>query len=169
MSEVFDVDALVRQAEEAAAAATSTEEIREVSVRWTGKKSALGQAGRSLGELDPEERRALGQTLHTARETIEALIEARRAEIQSEELSTEMAAGRIDLTEFIPGSVPAPRSRGHLNLVSQTQMALEDVFVGMGFEVAEGPEIETDWYNFSALNIPPAHPAVACGTPFTST
>jgi phenylalanyl-tRNA synthetase alpha chain len=70
-----------------------------------------------------------------------------------------MAESRIDLTEFLPGSVAAPAARGHLNLVSKTQVSLEDVFVGMGFEVAEGPEIETDWYNFGALNIPPAHPA----------
>lgn len=159
MSEPVDVEALVHQAEEAAAAAASTEEIREVSVRWVGKKSALAQAGRSLGELEPEDRRQLGQQLQAARATVEALIEQRRAEIQDEELSTEMAAGRIDLSEFLPGSIPAPRSRGHLNLVSKTQTSLEDVFVGMGFEVAEGPEIETDWYNFSALNIPPAHPA----------
>ena len=70
-----------------------------------------------------------------------------------------MAEGRIDLTEFLPGSVAPPVARGHVNLVTRTQTALEDVFVGMGFEVAEGPEIETDWYNFGALNIPPAHPA----------
>ena len=70
-----------------------------------------------------------------------------------------MARSRIDLTEFVPGSLPAPARRGHLHLVTQTQAALEDVFVGMGFEVEEGPEIETDWYNFEALNIPPAHPA----------
>ena len=59
----------------------------------------------------------------------------------------------------MPGSVPGADARGHLHLVTQTRDALEDVFVGMGFEVAEGPEIETDWYNFGALNIPPAHPA----------
>jgi phenylalanyl-tRNA synthetase alpha chain len=70
-----------------------------------------------------------------------------------------MAASRLDLTEYVPGSATAPVSRGHLHLVSQTRDALEDVFVGMGFEVAEGPEIESDWYNFGALNIPPAHPA----------
>ena len=70
-----------------------------------------------------------------------------------------MAESRLDLTEFIAGLGAGPPARGHLHLVSQTRDALEDVFVGMGFEVAEGPEIETDWYNFGALNIPPAHPA----------
>ncbi len=90
---------------------------------------------------------------------MERLLEDRRAEIVAAERAREMAESRIDLTEFIPGSLPASAVRGHLNLVSRTQAALEDVFVGMGFEVAEGPEIETDWYNFGALNIPPAHPA----------
>ena len=101
----------------------------------------------------------LGQRLHEARNAIEGLIEKRRVEISFEELSREMADSRIDLTEFIPGSVAAPALPGHLHLVSLTRDELEDVFVGMGFEVAEGPEIETDWFNFGALNIPPAHPA----------
>ncbi len=132
-------------------------------MRWpprsTGKKSPLAQAGRHLGSLEPDARKELGKRLHEARTTVEALVEARRSEIGQAELARELADSRIDLTEFIPGRVAAPLARGHRNLVSQTQVALEDVFVGMGFEVAEGPEIETDWYNFGALNIPPAHPA----------
>jgi phenylalanyl-tRNA synthetase alpha chain len=76
-----------------------------------------------------------------------------------DELAAAMEADRLDLTEVIISEVRSPTARGHLHLVSQTRDALEDVFVGMGFDVAEGPEIETDWYNFGALNIPPAHPA----------
>jgi phenylalanyl-tRNA synthetase alpha chain len=125
----------------------------------SGKKSPLAEAHRSLGGLDAEARKELGRRLHEARSTIEELVERRRGEISFEELSREMAHARIDLTEFIPGSIAAPPARGHLHLVSQTRDELEDVFVGMGFEVAEGPEIETDWFNFGALNIPPAHPA----------
>jgi phenylalanyl-tRNA synthetase alpha chain len=159
MDETVDLDGLVEQARVAAAAASTTEEIREMAASVTGKKSALAQAGRHLGSLEPDERKELGRKLHEARATVEALIEVRRTEIAAAELAREMAESRIDLTEFIPGTVAAPKARGHLNLVSQTQAALEDVFVGMGFEVAEGPEIETDWYNFGALNIPPAHPA----------
>ena len=124
-----------------------------------GKKSALARAGRQLGSLEPESRKELGRALHEARATVDALLESRRAEIAASELAREMAEGRIDLTEFLPGSVAPPVARGHVNVVTRTQTALEDVFVGMGFEVAEGPEIETDWYNFGALNIPPAHPA----------
>jgi phenylalanyl-tRNA synthetase alpha chain len=155
----FDPDALVDEARTAAAACRTTEEIRELAASLTGKKSLLAQASRSLGSLEPEVRREVGQRLHVARTAIEELIERRRAEIASEELTRLMAESRIDLTEFIPGSIPAPPLPGHLHLVSLTRDALEDVFVGMGFEVAEGPEIETDWFNFGALNIPPAHPA----------
>jgi len=159
VAETVDLDVLVDQARTAAAAAGTTEEIREVAASVTGKKSPLAQAGRRLGSLEPGERKELGRALHEARATVEALIEARRTDIAAAELAREMADSRIDLTEFIPGLAAAPAARGHLNLVSRTQASLEDVFVGMGFEVAEGPEIETDWYNFGALNIPPAHPA----------
>ncbi|MGO8870414.1 MAG: phenylalanine--tRNA ligase subunit alpha [Acidimicrobiales bacterium] len=159
MSESPDLDVLVEQAKEAIASAASTEDIRQVAASVTGKKSPLAEASRSLGSLEPELRKELGQKLHVARVTIDELIERKRTEIKFEELAQEMTQARIDLTEFIPGCIPAPRSRGHLHLVTQTQRALEDVFIGMGFEVAEGPEIETDWFNFGALNIPPAHPA----------
>jgi len=159
VSSTPDIDDLVAQARQAVAAATTIEEIREVSTAVSGKKSPLAQAGRHLGTLDPEARKALGQRLNAARAAIEQLIEERRAEVGAAELAREMEADRIDLSEFIDGSIPAPARRGHLHLVTQTRDELEDVFVGMGFEVAEGPEIETDWFNFGALNIPPAHPA----------
>jgi phenylalanyl-tRNA synthetase alpha chain len=154
-----DIEALVAEATAAVAAATSTEDIRGVAAAVSGKKSPLAQAGRTLGALEPEARKELGRQLHEARTIIEDLIDQRRTEISTVELAKEMSEARIDLTEFIPGSIPAPAARGHLHLVTQTQGELEDVFVGMGFEVAEGPEIETDWFNFGALNIPPAHPA----------
>ena len=156
---MVDIDGLVDQARAAIAAARSTEEIREVAASVTGKKSGLARVGRELGSLDPGARKELGSRLHAARTTVERLLEDRRAEIATAERAREMAESRIDLTEFIPGSRPVPAARGHVNLVTRTQSALEDVFVGMGFEVAEGPEIESDWYNFGALNIPPAHPA----------
>jgi phenylalanyl-tRNA synthetase alpha chain len=156
---MVDIDGLVDQARTAIAAARSTEEIREVAASVTGKKSGLARVGRELGSLDPGVRKELGSKLHAARSTVERLLEDRRAEIATAERAREMAESRIDLTEFIPGSRSVPAARGHVNLVTRTQSALEDVFVGMGFEVAEGPEIESDWYNFGALNIPPAHPA----------
>jgi phenylalanyl-tRNA synthetase alpha chain len=159
MTDSIDVDALVAEARESVAGARTTEEIRQVAASVSGKKSVLAVASRGLAGLEPEARKVLGQRLGEARATIEALIVQRRAEIAQDELAREMADNGIDLTEFVAGLVPAPPMAGHLHLVSLTRDALEDVFVGMGFEVAEGPEIETDWYNFEALNIPPAHPA----------
>jgi phenylalanyl-tRNA synthetase alpha chain len=116
-------------------------------------------AHRALGTLEPEARKELGQLLHEARQTIEGLLERRRTEITLAEMERTMQSDRLDLSEFIPSRPRPAFGRGHLNLVSQTRDQLEDVFVGMGFEVAEGPDVESDWYNFGALNIPPAHPA----------
>jgi phenylalanyl-tRNA synthetase alpha chain len=154
-----DVDALVEEARDAVAAARSTEEIRQVAAAVAGKKSPISAAYRTLGGLDDEARRSLGARLHAARAAIDELVEQRREEIRYEELAREMAEARADLTEFVAGSVVTPPARGHLHLVTQTRDELEDVFLGMGFEVAEGPEIESDWFNFGALNMPPAHPA----------
>jgi phenylalanyl-tRNA synthetase alpha chain len=154
-----EVEALVDEARAAIAGATTTEEIRQVATAVSGKKSPLTEANRALGGLDPEARRELGRHLHDARVTIDEMVTRRRTELERIELAASMEADRLDLTEYVRGSVTSPPQRGHLHLVSQTRDALEDVFVGMGFEVAEGPEIETDWYNFGALNIPPAHPA----------
>ncbi len=159
MIEGLDLPTLLDEARTAIASATTTEEIRTVAASVSGKKSPLASAGRVLGGLDADTRRELGRQVQEARAVIADLLERRRQDIRAAELARELEADRVDLTEFIPGSIPAPAERGHLHLVSQTRDALEDVFVGMGFEVAEGPEIETDWYNFGALNIPPGHPA----------
>jgi phenylalanyl-tRNA synthetase alpha chain len=162
MSDAPDVEALVAEAEEAIAAARTTEDIQRVATQVAGKKSPLSEANRSLGGLDPESRKQLGQRLHEARATVDDRLERRRTEIQLAEMKATMQADLVDLSEYIPGTlgtVTSPPSRGHLHVVSETRDELEDVFVGMGFEVAEGPDIETDWYNFGALNIPAAHPA----------
>ncbi|HWD52510.1 MAG TPA: phenylalanine--tRNA ligase subunit alpha [Acidimicrobiales bacterium] len=179
MSDAPDIQALVADAETAIAAARTTEDITRVTTQVAGKKSPLSEAHRSLGKLDPEARKQLGQRLHEARTTIDGLLDRRRAEIQLAEMQASMRSDLLDLSEFVPApatatansaaaatatttttvATTAPSLRGHLHLVSQTRDELEDVFVGMGFEVAEGPDIETDWYNFGALNIPPAHPA----------
>jgi phenylalanyl-tRNA synthetase alpha chain len=159
MSTALDIDALVKDAEVAISAARTTEDIRQVATEVGGKKSPLAEAHRGLGALAPEARKELGRLLHEARTTIDTLVECRRTEIRFAEMQATMESDRIDLSEFIPGTVKSSPTRGHLHLVSQTRDALEDVFVGMGYEVAEGPDIETDWFNFGALNIPPAHPA----------
>ncbi len=112
MNDQLDVDALVEQATAAIASASSTEAIRQVAASVSGKKSPLAVASRSLGRLDPDVRRQLGQQLHEARTTVERLLEQRRSEISATELSREMSEARIDLTEFIPGSIPAPPAAG---------------------------------------------------------
>jgi phenylalanyl-tRNA synthetase alpha chain len=136
------------------AGAGSVEELDRVSGEVAGKRSVLASLGRSLGALDPEERRARGAELQAVRGRLEAAAAERRAALEAEERRRALDADRMDLTEVLGDS-----GRGHLHLLTQTRDELEDVFVGMGYRVAEGPEAETDWYNFEALNMPPAHPA----------
>jgi phenylalanyl-tRNA synthetase alpha chain len=154
-----DPGALEAEALAAIRAATSTEELAAVESAILGKRSALGAAHRALGGLGPEERRTVGAALHEVRGRIEHLVEDRRGELAAHERVAALEADRMDLTEVVVADVRTPLLRGHKHLVTKTREALEDVFVAMGFTVAEGREAETDWYNFEALNIPPAHPA----------
>ncbi|MDQ1437048.1 MAG: phenylalanyl-tRNA synthetase alpha chain [Acidimicrobiaceae bacterium] len=119
------------------------------------KRGPLVDLNSRLKELAAEDRPRFGQLLKDARQTVQARIDALAAAKESAERAARLEAERLDLTEVLPG----PPTRGHLSLVTQTRDELEDVFVGMGFTVAEGPEVETDWHNFEALNIPKAHPA----------
>ena len=155
----LDIDGIAGDGERAIAAAPSTEALSQVETDLLGKRSVLTRAHRTLGGLDPEARKEAGRRLHEVRSRLEACLAARRSELAEAERVEALRADRLDLTEVIPGRVLSPPARGHLHLVTQARAELEDVFVGMGFTVAEGPEAETDWYNFEALNMPPAHPA----------
>jgi phenylalanyl-tRNA synthetase alpha chain len=155
----LDIDGLAREAAEAIAAAPTTEALAQVETEYLGKRSALTRAHRALGGLDPEARREAGRRLNEARTQLDEQLDVRRAQLAEAERAAVLAADRLDLTEVIAAQVRSAPGRGHLHLVTQAQAELEDVFVGMGFTVAEGPEAESDWYNFEALNIPPAHPA----------
>ena len=135
-------------------AATDPDQLRVAESEVLGKRSALAGLNQRLGQLSPEERRSAGQLLNAARTRLKELADRRRQELEAEARAARLDAERLDLTEVAPGP-----ERGHLNLVTQTRDELEDVFIGMGYAVAEGPEVETDWYNFEALNIPKAHPA----------
>ncbi len=154
-----DSEAITNDGAAAIGKAASTDELAQVETQWLGKRSVLAKAHRALGALDPEGRREMGRRLQEVRATLEGKLAARRAELAAAERADFLVDDRLDLTEVIPARVPAPLTRGHLHLVTQARDELEDVFVGMGFTVAEGPEAETDWYNFEALNMPPAHPA----------
>jgi len=135
-------------------AATTLDELRVVESDLLGKKGSLAELKKGLGALDAEGRREVGAALNVARESIEHLLAERRRSLEAVERAAMIAAERLDLTE-----TTGHRARGSVHLVTQTWDRLVDVFVGMGFTVAEGPEVETDWYNFEALNIPAAHPA----------
>ncbi len=128
--------------------------LDEVEREVLGKRSALSSFKRRLGGLEPDERRAVGSALNEAAETLRSALALRRSDLQATQRSARLADERIDLTE-----VRASRQSGHLHLVTQVIEELEDVFVGLGFTVAEGPEVEDDWHNFTALNFGEHHPA----------
>lgn len=136
------------------AAATTSAALAELSADLLGKRSDLASRKQRLGQLAPEERKEEGRRLNDERLAIEAALAARRAELEATERAARLEAERLDLTEVVPRL-----RRGHLHLVTQAVESLEDTFVGMGFTVAEGPVVETDWYNFEALNFPAGHPA----------
>ncbi len=151
------IDDIQRIAADAAArigAASTVEELRAVETDVLGRRSPLTDVKKQLGGLDTEQRKAVGMALNEAVRSLEALMSAKVTELQQTERASQAEAERLDLTE-----VEIAHRRGHLHLVTQTHDRLEDVFVGMGFTVAEGPEAETDWYNFEALNFPAGHPA----------
>ena len=151
---IDDIQRITADAGARVSAASTVEELRAVETEVLGRRSALTELKKQLGGLDPEQRKAVGMALNEALQSIEALVAARSADLAQSELASRVEAERLDLTE-----VEVARGRGHLHLVTQTHDRLEDVFVGMGFTVAEGPEAETDWYNFEALNFPAGHPA----------
>ncbi|MCL4423473.1 MAG: phenylalanine--tRNA ligase subunit alpha [Actinobacteria bacterium] len=147
-------EALGEKAEQEVSSCETLEALRQLEGALLGKRSRLAQLHQQLGSLDPSERKVLGRLLNERKARLKSLIDTRRAELDRADEQARLAAERMDLTEVIAG-----RRRGTLHLVSRTQSELEDTFVGMGFTVAEGPEVETDWNNFEALNIPPDHPA----------
>ena len=137
------------------ASAGSTAALEELRVRYLGRKAELPNLLRGVAQLPPEERGTVGRAANQARQALEGLIEARAGELEAGELDARLAADRVDVT--LPGEPPQPV--GRLHLLSATWRELEDVFVGLGFTVVEGPEIETVHYNFDALNHSPTHPA----------
>ena len=134
--------------------AATVDELRAAETEVLGKAGPLTALKKQLGGLEPDERKAAGQALNAARTEVDALLAERLADLEAAERRARLEAERLDLTEHAPR-----HRRGHLHLVTQTVERLEDVFVGLGFTVAEGPEVETDWFNFEALNLPPSHPA----------
>ena len=135
-------------------AASSTAELNDIRVRVLGKKGELTAILRSMGSLAPEDRPKVGQMVNEARAEIESAVEARTAALAAQERDARLKAEALDVT--IPGK---KRPLGKLHPLTQTYYEMRDIFVGMGFTVAEGPEVEYDKYNFTMLNIPKDHPA----------
>ncbi len=151
------IEELRGQAAQEISAASSSEQLEELRVRWLGRKAELPQLLRGVAELEPSERAAVGKAANEARRALESLLEERAEGLSSEELDRELAGERMDVT--LPGAPPQPV--GRLHVLSSTRRELEDIFLGLGFTVIEGPEIETVHYNFDALNHSPTHPARA--------
>jgi phenylalanyl-tRNA synthetase alpha chain len=139
------------------AAASGADELEQLRVRYLGRKAELPQMLRGVAQLEPAERGAVGKAANQARQALEALIDARAEQLGGAELEQQLHADRVDVT--LPGAPPQPI--GRLHLLTQTRRELEDIFLGLGFTVMEGPEIETVHYNFDALNHSPTHPARA--------
>jgi phenylalanyl-tRNA synthetase alpha chain len=135
-------------------AARSDEELDAVRVEALGRKGMLAQISKEMGKLAPEQRAAAGKLLNAAKQALEEAFERRKREFDRAALSQRLDAEWIDLTLPAPG----PRA-GSLHPITQIQMEIEDLFVSLGFMVLDGPEVETEYHNFDALNIPAEHPA----------
>ena len=146
----------LRAAGEAAIAeAADTAELEDVRVRFLGRKAELPNLLRGVAQLPPEERGTVGRAANEARKALEAAIDARAAELAGAELDAKLASDVVDVT--LPGS-PAI-ALGRIHLLTETRREIEDIFLGLGFRVMEGPETELVYYNFDALNHDPNHPS----------
>jgi phenylalanyl-tRNA synthetase alpha chain len=148
---------LQSQASEEIAAASSSEQVQELRVRYLGRKAELPQMLRGVASLESEQRGLVGKAANEARRELGRLIEARAAELDAGELQARLGADAVDVT--LPGTPPQPV--GRLHVLTETMRELEDIFLGLGFTVLEGQEVETVHYNFDALNHSPTHPARA--------
>ncbi|HZO23905.1 MAG TPA: phenylalanine--tRNA ligase subunit alpha, partial [Steroidobacteraceae bacterium] len=151
-----DLTRLVEQALGEIAACSDLPALDEVRVRWLGKKGVLTEQLKALGTLPAAERPAAGQRINDAKQGVQGALDARRTALESAEVDRQLAAGRLDVT--LPGR---GEERGGLHPVTKARLRIEQLFRRAGFEVASGPEIEDDFHNFEALNIPPNHPARA--------
>ncbi len=149
------IEKIEAEASAAIAAAGGTAELEELRVRHLGRKAELTTILRGIADLPAEERGAVGAAANRTRKALEELLEGRARELDAAEMDARLVGDRVDVT--LPGAPAHPA--GHLHLITRTTRQIEDVMVGLGYRVVEGPEIEHDYYNFTALNHPPGHPA----------
>jgi len=135
-------------------AAAAPDQLEPVRVEVLGRKGTLAAISKDMGKLAPEERARVGKLLNAAKQSLEAALEARKSEFEKAALEARLQAEWLDLTEPAPGPRP-----GSLHPLTQIQRELESLFISLGFTVLDGPEVETEYHNFDALNLPPTHPA----------
>jgi len=148
------LEQLKNEAVQAIAAAAGEEALQEIRVRFLGRKGELTGLMKGLGALSPEERPVVGQLVNSVKEEVEACLEDALKTTRETAKTQRLQSERIDVT--LPGRSPGKGTKHPISLVIEEVC---DIFAGLGFSVAEGPEIEHDWYNFEALNFPPEHPA----------
>ena len=149
-----DISALKTELSGQIEAAKDLKTLDDIRVNALGKKGRVTDLMKSLGGMSPEERKEKGQAFNALKTEIAALIERQEAALQRQEMDSRLAAETIDITLS-----PRPERKGHIHPISQTVEELTAIFGDMGFSVAEGPDIEDDFHNFTALNFPPGHPA----------
>lgn len=149
---------ILARAQESLTQISKLEEIEEIRIRYLGRKGELTQILRGLGDLSPEKRGTMGKLANEIKAKIEKAIESKIETIKNSKFSRLLEEEWIDVSLVSPGTTDG-LSRGHLHPISQIQYEIEDIFTSMGFTVLDGPEVETDYYNFEALNIPSYHPA----------
>lgn len=149
-----DLESIVAEAKSAFDSVTEAAQLEQVKARYLGKTGVLTELLKSLGKLPADQRPAEGARINQAKAQVEALLTARRESIQSQSLEAQLAQEALDVT--LPGR---GRALGGIHPVIRTWQRVEEIFHSIGFDVADGPEIETDWHNFTALNQPENHPA----------
>ena len=152
----MDIDGILKNALDAVQQAEDLRVLDDVRVNFLGKKGELTGLLKGLGQLDPEERPKAGALINEAKTALQEALQNRKSALENEQLEAALAAEKLDVT--LPGRAP---EQGGLHPVTQAMLRIEEIFVGAGYDVVQGPEIENDYYNFEALNIPAHHPARA--------
>lgn len=153
---MYDLDKILDEAKNAISQANDLIALDQIRVQYLGKKGQLTEILKNLSQLSPEDRPKMGQAVNVAKRSCQEMLNAKLEELKAAELNQKLASEKLDVT--LPGR---GRNLGSIHPVTRTRARIEDFFYQMGFEICEGPEIENEYYNFAALNIPEHHPARA--------
>ncbi|MEB3337227.1 MAG: phenylalanine--tRNA ligase subunit alpha, partial [Leptolyngbyaceae bacterium] len=146
--------ALQQEANQAIAHSTTLDQLEQLRVKYLGKKGSLSQILGGMGKLPPEERPQIGALANEVKEALQGGLDEKRAALQAEQIQAQLESETLDVT--MPGTY---RPQGRIHPINSTIDRVLEIFVGLGYTVAQGPEMETDYYNFEALNTPKDHPA----------